>query len=79
MNYENDISNNNQNMNEYMAMGPGPQGSGGDPDFLEKQLSLKMIEKDQLEQEFWRIGNKSKTKQDIMKKKELETALERSN
>lgn len=50
-----------------------------DPDNLEKQLSMKMIEKDQLEQEFWRIGNKSKTKQDIMKKKELEKALEHSN
>ena len=51
--------NHNTSMNEYLQM--GPQGAG-DPEFLEKQLSMKMIEKDQLEQEFWRIGNKSKTK-----------------
>ena len=54
------------------------QSGPADSDQLERQLSLKMIEKDQLEQEFWRIGSKSKTKQDIMKKRELETALERS-
>ena len=65
-------------MNEYFNK-TGVNVSGGDPVNLEKELSIKMIEKDQLEQEFWRIGNKSKTKQDIMKKKELEQALERSN
>ena len=38
---------------------------GNDPDVLHKQLSMAMIEKDQLEQEFWRLGNQSKTKQEI--------------
>lgn len=52
---------------------------GNDPDVLHKQLSMAMIEKDQLEQEFWRLGNQSKTKQEIQRKRELEVALERSN
>jgi len=37
-----------------------------------------MIEKDRLEQEFWRHG-KAKTRQQIERKKELEIELERSN
>ena len=58
-----------------------PTGAGGrsDPAELQKQLSVAMIGKDQLEQEFWRLGNQSKTKQEIQRKKELEVALERSN
>ena len=43
---------------------------------LQRQLSNQLIDKERLEQEFWRIGNKSKTKRDIDKKMELESALE---
>jgi len=39
---------------------------------------MTMIEKDRLEQEFWRHG-KAKTRQQIERKKELEIELERSN
>lgn len=38
-----------------------------------------MIEKTKLEQEFYRMGNKSRTKNDIEKKKAVEQQLETSN
>ena len=54
------------------------QFGGDNPEFLHKQLSMSMIQKDQLEQEFWRHG-KAKTRLQIERKKELEIELERSN
>lgn len=38
-----------------------------------------MIQKEQIEQEFWRFGNQSRTKQQIERKKETEANLDRSN
>jgi hypothetical protein len=38
-----------------------------------------MLEKDTLEREFWRLGNKSKTKVQIQKKQEIEQELDNKN
>jgi len=38
-----------------------------------------MLEKDMLEQKFWKVGNKSRTKHELEEKKQIETALEQSN
>ena len=38
-----------------------------------------MLEKERLEQEFWRLGNKSKTKVQIQKKQEIEQELDTKN
>ena len=38
-----------------------------------------MLEKDQLEQKFWRFGNKSKTKSELQEKRVIEEALEKSS
>lgn len=49
------------------------------PNDLQQMLSEQMIEKNKLEQEFYRMGNKSRTKNDIEKKKAVEQQLETSN
>jgi|AACY02.10.fsa_nt_gi hypothetical protein len=46
---------------------------------LQKDLTVAKIEKDKLEQEFFRHGSTSKTKIQIQRKRELEQALEQSN
>lgn len=46
---------------------------------LQKELSEKMLEKERLEQEFWRLGNKSRTKVQIQKKQEIEQELDIKN
>lgn len=46
---------------------------------LQKDLTIAKIEKDKLEQEFFRHGGNSKTKIQIQRKRELEQALEMSN
>jgi hypothetical protein len=49
------------------------------PDDLHRELSQQLIERERLEQEVWRFGNQSKTKHEIEKKREIETALGRSS
>ena len=49
------------------------------PENLQRDLSQLMIEKDRLEQEFWRAGTNAKTKVQIQKKRELEQSLENTS
>ena len=46
---------------------------------LERKLSALMIEKDRLEQEYWRKGSQLNSKMELQRRKELEKAIERSN
>lgn len=50
-----------------------------DANELQRKLSALLIEKDRLEQEYWRKGSQLNSKMEMQRRKELEKAIERSD
>lgn len=46
---------------------------------LQNELSQQLIQKEQIENEFWRLGNNSRTKQQLEKRQQIERSLELVN
>lgn len=70
---------NNDTYDSQPAVGGSKWNSKGTVDDLQKRLSDQMIERQKIEQQFWQMGNFSKSRQQIEKKKEIEQNLAQTN